>query len=81
MVADGPTRDHGRRASLLGDEGDPGSNRLSRTCRVVRPAVEGQLPADQRPGAEELLQELGLARSDQAGEPDDLAHPDVEVEG
>ena len=81
VVADRPARDHGCRAALLGDERHPGPNGLGRTRRSVGTPVEGQLPADQRPGAVQLLQELRLARPDQSGQSDDLAHPDVEVEG
>ena len=80
VVSNRPARDHGRRAALLGDERHPGANGLGGTRGTIGTPVEGQLAADQRPGAVELLQQLGLSRPDEAGEPDDLTRPDVEVE-
>ena len=47
---------------------DAGPNGLGWTRRSVGTPVKGQLPADQWSGTEQLLQELGLARPDQAGE-------------
>ena len=80
VASNRPARDHGRLAALLGDERHPGANGLGRTAGTVGTPVEGQFAAHQWSGAVELLQELGLSRPDQPGEPDDLAHPDVEVE-
>ena len=80
VVADRPVRDDGCRAALLGNEGDAGPDGLGWIRRSVRAPVENQLPADQLSGAEQLLQELRLARPDQAGQSDDLALPNVDVE-
>ena len=67
-------------AAVLGTEGDAAGRRRARAAHRHRLAVDVEPPRVGLVGAEEEPRDLGAARAEQAGEADDLARRDRQVE-
>ena len=66
--------------AVLGDEAEAGPDRVTRRAEAHRLAVDLDRAGADRVGAEDRARDLGPARALQAGEADDLARADLEVD-
>ena len=78
VLADGQTEDQRLQLAIFRHQPDAEPDRVARRADADRLAVDEDLAAVVLVGAEDGARDLGAARADQPGQPDDLAGADAE---